>query len=180
MPQFQAEVPDPLGDQLPAFLSPGRMAAPPVGIDLLVFIGEQWLKGTTMQIHLDHIAGGEGVLRQVGEEEFVDDACARDPNGALLFPGWMGGHDHAAQHALGSHRHLWAVVEAAHHLAFWALLELIRGQVQTRLNQRMIERRCSLSRASQTRSQPHRRAPPPCHIARRAGAACVLMGADTR
>ena len=32
MPQFESQVPDPLGDQLPALLSPGRMAAPAVGI----------------------------------------------------------------------------------------------------------------------------------------------------
>ncbi len=51
----------------------------------------------------------------------------------------MGGHHHAAQHALGSHRHLWAVVETAHHLAFWTLLDLIGGQVQARLDERMIE-----------------------------------------
>ena len=138
MPQLQAEVPDPLGDQLPAFLSPGRMATPPVGIDLLVFIGEQRLKGTTMQVQLDHIAGGEGALRKVGKEEFVDDACARDSDGTFLFRGWMGSHDHSAQHASRSHRYLWTVVETSDHLAFWALLELIRGEVQTRLDQRMV------------------------------------------
>jgi hypothetical protein len=41
MPQFESQVPDPLGDQLPALLSRGRMAAPSVGIDLLVFIRER-------------------------------------------------------------------------------------------------------------------------------------------
>jgi hypothetical protein len=66
------------------------MATPPVGIDLLVFIGEQGLKGTTMQVQLDHIAGGEGVLRKVGEEEFVDDARARDSDGTFLFRGPIG------------------------------------------------------------------------------------------
>ena len=38
MAQFESQVPDPLGDQLPALLSPSRMAAPSVEIDLLVFI----------------------------------------------------------------------------------------------------------------------------------------------
>jgi hypothetical protein len=63
MPQFEPQVPRPLRYQLPALLSPGRMAAPPVGIDLLVFIRERRLKGTAMQVQLDHIAGGEGVRR---------------------------------------------------------------------------------------------------------------------
>ncbi len=38
MPQFQPEVPNPLRDQLPALLSPGRMAAPPVRVLLFVFV----------------------------------------------------------------------------------------------------------------------------------------------
>ena len=77
--------------------------------------------------------------RQIGEEEFVDHARTRDANGALLFASWMCRHHHSARHALGSHLHRLAVVEAAHHLAFRALLELIGGQVQTRLDERMIE-----------------------------------------
>jgi hypothetical protein len=38
MPQLQAQVPDPLGHQLPALLPPGRVAAPPIGIDLLILV----------------------------------------------------------------------------------------------------------------------------------------------
>ena len=51
----------------------------------------------------------------------------------------MSCHHHAAQHARGPHRHLRAVVEAAHHLTFRTLLELIWGQMQSRLDQRMIK-----------------------------------------
>jgi hypothetical protein len=51
----------------------------------------------------------------------------------------MRGDDHTAAHTLRPHRDLEAVVEAAHHLAFRTLLELIGGKVQPRLNQRMIE-----------------------------------------
>src|SRR5260221_4539273 len=51
----------------------------------------------------------------------------------------MGGYDHTAGHALRPHRHLRTVVETAHTLTFWSLLELIGRQVQTRLNKRMIE-----------------------------------------
>jgi hypothetical protein len=38
MPQFEPQVPDPLRHPLPAFLSPGRMTAPPVRFLLAVFI----------------------------------------------------------------------------------------------------------------------------------------------
>ena len=48
-------------------------------------------------------------------------------------------HDHATAHAIGSHRYLWAVVEAANHLTFRTLLKLIGRQVQACLNERMIE-----------------------------------------
>src|SRR5260370_14313560 len=50
MTQFQAQVPDPLRDNLPGFLSSGRMRTPPVGVLLLVFIGKHRLKGATMQV----------------------------------------------------------------------------------------------------------------------------------
>ena len=51
----------------------------------------------------------------------------------------MRGHHHPAECSLGSHRDLGAVVEAALHLTFGTLLELIGRQVQPRLNQRVIE-----------------------------------------
>jgi hypothetical protein len=116
VPQFESQVPDPLGYQLPALLSPGHMAAPAIGIDLLIFIGECRLKSATMQVQLDHIAGREGVLRQGREEEFVDDARTCDAYRTLLLPGGMRGHDHATGLALGSHRDLWTIIEAARHL----------------------------------------------------------------
>jgi hypothetical protein len=92
-----------------------------------------------MEVQLNHIARGEGVLWQVRKEQFVDDPCACHPNRALLLPGGMRGHDHAIDLAIGPHRNLGAVVEAAHHLANFPLLELIWWQVQTRRNARVIE-----------------------------------------
>jgi hypothetical protein len=49
-----------------------------------------------VQVQLDDIGGGECVLRQVGEEEFVDNACTYDANRTLLFVSGMGRHHHAA------------------------------------------------------------------------------------
>jgi hypothetical protein len=138
MPQFESQVPDPLGNQLPALLSPGRVAAPSIGVDFLVFISEHRLKAPAMQVQLDDIAGGECLLRQVREEELVDDAFSCDPNRTLLFACRMGGHDDAAGHAIGSHRDLETIIEATDHLAFGAL-ELIGRQVQPRRNARVIE-----------------------------------------
>jgi hypothetical protein len=92
-----------------------------------------------MQIQLDNIGSGERLLQQIGEEEFVDDARTRDAHRAFLLTGWTGRYHHAAQHPFGSHRYLWAVVKTADTLAFWTLLNLIWGQMQARLDQRMIE-----------------------------------------
>src|SRR5207302_440567 len=50
MTQFQPEVPHPLGDDLPGFLSSRRVTTPTVGVLLLVFIREQRFKGATMQV----------------------------------------------------------------------------------------------------------------------------------
>lgn len=116
MAQFQAEVPDPLGHALPGFLPPGRVAAPSIRINLLIFIRERRLEGTAMQGQLDHIAGSEGMVREVREEPFVDNPCACDPDRTLLFSCGMRGHNHAAERSLGSHRDLGAVVEGARHL----------------------------------------------------------------
>jgi len=92
-----------------------------------------------MQIQFNDVRGGECALGEVGEAQFVDDARTRDANWALLVASRMRCDDDAAEYPLGSHRDLWAIVEATHHLAFWTLLELIWGQMQTGLDQRMIE-----------------------------------------
>lgn len=89
MPQFQAQVPDPLGDHLPAFLSPGCVAAPSVGVEFAVFIGESWLESSAMQVQFDDIAGAECLLRQIREEEFIDDSRTCDTNLALLLGSLM-------------------------------------------------------------------------------------------
>lgn len=82
-----------------------------------------------MQIQFDDIAGRECLLRQVGEEELVDEARTRDPNWAFLFASLIRGHDHTIPHALRPYWYLWAIVEAARHLTFWTLLELIWWKV---------------------------------------------------
>lgn len=103
------------------------MTAPTVRVLLSVFIREDWFNGSTMQGPLDHIAGREGVWWQVREAPFVDHPCACHSNGTLLFPCRRRRHDHARERSLRPHRDLWAIREAAHHLAFGALLHLIGG-----------------------------------------------------
>jgi hypothetical protein len=62
------------------------MATPSIRIDLLIFIGEHWLKSAAMQVQLNDIAGGKRLLGQVREEQFIDHSFSCDPYGTLLFP----------------------------------------------------------------------------------------------
>ena len=94
-----------------------------------------------MQIYFNDVGSGEPLLGQAGEEEFVDDTFPRDANPTLLFASWMGCYYHAAVHALWPYWHIRTVVEAAHQQAFGTMLELIGWQVQTCLDQRMIQHR---------------------------------------
>ena len=76
MAQFEPHIPYPLRYALPGFLQRGRVRAPSIGIDLLIFTREDRLEGAAMQVQVDDIAGGEGALRQMREDELVDDARA--------------------------------------------------------------------------------------------------------
>lgn len=50
MTEFESEVPEPLGDDLPRFLSGRGVTTPAVRVKFLVFIGKGWLKGAPMQV----------------------------------------------------------------------------------------------------------------------------------
>jgi hypothetical protein len=143
MPHLQAQVPDPLADDLPGLLPPGGVAAPAIGVEFLILIRKCRFKGAAMQIQFNDIAGGEPLLRQSGEEEFVDDAPSREANRTLLLARRMGRDDQAAQHAFRADWHGWTVIEATHDLAFWALLLLIRRQLQARLDEGVLTSHCT-------------------------------------
>ena len=81
-----------------------------------------------MQIQLNNVGGSERPLREIGQEEFVDDTLTRDANGTLLLACGMRCHDHAVRHALWPYWDLRTIVEATHHLAFGTLLKLIGGR----------------------------------------------------
>jgi hypothetical protein len=90
MPQFQPQVPHPLTDDLPPLLSSGRVTTPAIGILFQVFIAQRIFKGSTMEIQRHHIGSAESVLRQLGEEQFVDDAVPLDADRLFVGPaGWV-------------------------------------------------------------------------------------------
>ena len=81
-----------------------------------------------------HIGGGERLLRQMGEKEFVDHALAGVTDAALFRGRRMGGHHDTAVHALWPHSYIGTVVEPPHQTTFRAAELLVGRQVQTALN----------------------------------------------
>jgi hypothetical protein len=120
-------------------LTTSGVTTPTIWVDLLIFVRELRFKSAAMQIEFNDIRDSECLLRQGSEKEFVDHACTRDANRTLLRAFRMGHHDHTTGDTLGSYRYLRAIVQTACNLTFRTLLELIRGEVQTRLDKRVIE-----------------------------------------
>jgi hypothetical protein len=61
--QLQTQVPDPLAEDLPELLPTSGMRTPAGSHLFLILIGEDGLKGPTMQVQLHDIGGGEGTTR---------------------------------------------------------------------------------------------------------------------
>ena len=141
MAQLQAHVPDPLTDDLPGFLSSGCMTAPAIRVLFVIFIGKGRFKSATMQVECHDIGGGEPILREMGEKEFVDHAFAGATDAALFLGRQVGSHHDAAAAARLPHRDIGAVVERAHQGAFRATEVGIGGQVEPRLHGRVIQHR---------------------------------------
>jgi hypothetical protein len=72
MPDAQAQIPDPLIDELPALLSVRRVTTPTVGGLFLILIGQHLLEGSALMVEFDHAGCGEGVIWQGGQKEFID------------------------------------------------------------------------------------------------------------
>ncbi len=92
-----------------------------------------------MQVKRHHVGGGEGVLREIGEKEFVDHPLAGVTDAALFLGCWVGGHDDTAAGARLAHRDIGAVVELPHQATFWAAELLVSWQVQTALDRLLIQ-----------------------------------------
>src|SRR5713101_4338676 len=72
LPELQAEIPDPLAQDLPAFLPTASMRAPAVRILLFILIGQDGLKRPSVQVEVKHIGTGECLWWRGGEKEFID------------------------------------------------------------------------------------------------------------
>src|SRR5207237_7234616 len=63
VPQFQAQVPDPLREDLPKLLPAGAIGTPAIRILFLILIREDRLKSSSMQVQFHDIGAGESTHR---------------------------------------------------------------------------------------------------------------------
>jgi hypothetical protein len=115
---------------------------PAIWLKFLVFVFQGCFKGTAMEGERHHIGGGEGVLGQIGQEEFIDDSGTSESDLPFLFLlRWsrMGRHHDAHQRSTFAQALVWTVVERAADPTFGTSEVLIGGQVQARLDLGTIE-----------------------------------------
>lgn len=79
--EFQTEIPHPLREDLPEFLSASGMRAPAIRVLLGVFVRKNGFKGSSMQIEVQHIFRAESGEWESGDKQFVDHPLALYPNG---------------------------------------------------------------------------------------------------
>jgi hypothetical protein len=115
------------------------MRTPAIRVLLAILIAKGRFKGTTMQIQRHDIGSGEGSLRELRQEQLVDQADAFNADTRLLLRGRMGRHHDTAALPARAHSHIRAIIEGAHQATFRARELLIGGQVQARLDERLVK-----------------------------------------
>ncbi len=139
MAQFQAKVPHPLANDLPYLLTARGMTTPTIWVLFQVFIGQGVFKSATMQIQRHHIDSRKGPLRQISQEEFIDDAGAGHTDPTLRLFGRMGRDHDPAGFLRRAESQVRAVVEGAADPAFGMREVLVFWQVQTSLHVRSLQ-----------------------------------------
>ena len=126
LPQFQAQVPHPLIEDLPEFLPIGGMGTPSVGILLPIFIGQDCLKRSSMQVEVKHIRGGKRRRGKGADKQFIDHAITLDADFGRRGSDGMSGHHQTYTGSGWRQRNGWAIVKSAGHPTFRMDAHLIR------------------------------------------------------
>src|SRR5437016_2104153 len=113
MPQFEAQIPDPLRKNEPEFLAPGRMRAPAVRVLFLILISEHGLKSPAMQVEGHDISRSKCLLWQGGVEQFVDRLATRGADFRRGFSRWMCGDDHSCARSRRGQEEIRTIKEGA-------------------------------------------------------------------
>lgn len=139
MPQFKAQVPDPLGEHLPKLLAAGGVRTPAVRLLFLIFITQNALECSPVQVEIHHIGRGERALWQGRKEQFVDHLATRGADRGSGGAHGMRGDDHPCAGACWGQKHIRAVKECARGARFGMYGLLIRWLGQAGLHLRQIE-----------------------------------------
>lgn len=128
MTQFQTQVPHPVTDPLPgAPFRTGRDDTSGRGRGYWSSSARAGSKAPRYRRERDDLGGRERLLRQVREDQLVDDAVSGEADATLLRGLRMSRHSDAKAEPCWSHRHVKAVGERAHPPAFRACERLIGG-----------------------------------------------------
>jgi hypothetical protein len=115
------------------------MATPAIGILLEVFIGKCIFKRATMQVEGHNITRGEPILRQVCQEQFVDDPITSHSHSTFARRCRMCGDHDPARLLRRTQSQARTIVESTLGPAFGMGEVLIGRQVQTGLDLRSLE-----------------------------------------
>jgi hypothetical protein len=110
------------------------MTTPAIRVLLQVFLGQGIFKGAAMEIQGHDITRRERVLRQLRQEEFIDNACAGHSHPTLASRCRMRGDHDPAGFLRRTQRQIRTIVEGTAHPAFRMREVLIGRQVQTGLH----------------------------------------------
>ncbi len=113
MAQFQAEIPHPLAHDTPCLLSTSGVTTPAIWILLFVFISQSCFKRAAMQVEGHHIRRSKGTLWEIGQEEFIDDACTGNPDPTPGGAGRVSCNDETDELSCFAQRLVRAVIERA-------------------------------------------------------------------
>ncbi len=139
MSQFQAQIPHPLANHLPGFLPTGSMRAPAIWVLLLVFVGEDCLKSTTVQVEGHDISSGEGALWQGGVKQLVDDVVACHADWTCRGGSGMRCDDHACSRSCRCEGDIRTIEEGAAGTCFRMGRLAVRRPAKTGLHRLQIE-----------------------------------------
>src|SRR5947209_7262033 len=109
--ELQAQIPEPLREDLPELLPTGRMRNPAVRVLFSIFIGEDRLKGASMQVQIKHVGGTEGVWWDGSKELLIDRTVVQRPDGRWGGTDRMSGQEHAHPRPGGREGNIQAIIE---------------------------------------------------------------------
>jgi hypothetical protein len=130
MAQLDAQIPQPLREDLPKLLSSRAMRTPAVRVLLTVLIGQNGLKTPAAKRESQDICRQKAILGPGGKEEFVDDPLDGLANRTLGAPGWVGRHNDPAARPRHREHHLRQIEELAKGPGFGVHRLLIGGPAQ--------------------------------------------------